>query len=40
MTLNGPNSARAAVVGERLARVWRFYPVDQKCLDRDGYNRE
>jgi hypothetical protein len=32
--------ATAAVVGERLARVWRFYPVDQKCLGRDGDNHE
>jgi hypothetical protein len=32
--------ATAAVVGECLARVWRFYPVDQKCLGRDGENHE
>ena len=32
--------ATSAVVGERIARVWRFYPVDQKCLGRDGENNE
>jgi hypothetical protein len=32
--------ATAAVVGERLARVWHFYPLDQTCLGRDGDNHE